>query len=106
MGRFCGQTPKQAANKAFSQIIRKYNCDDVDQCDDVTFAVSECTRGSTKKTYHYNGKRVKLEQPVTYMVGDKKIQCNHSNVIKKVICDPANNNNALHESTEISLDNA
>jgi hypothetical protein len=44
------------------------------------FAIQETTRGSNKKVYHYQGKRVKLAQPIVLELKDKK-----TGDVKKVV---------------------
>lgn len=83
-GRYNGDSPYQAANKALSEIIRNRvkNSESVD-CE-INFYLVESTKGSGKKSHQYTGKRIKLENPVTYKVGDQEIVKNFKNVLKKV----------------------
>ena len=83
-GRYNGDSPYQAANKALSEIIRNRvkNSEPVD--DEINFYLVESTKGSGKKSHQYTGKRIKLENPVTYKVGDQEIVKNFKNVLKKV----------------------
>lgn len=83
-GRYNGDSPYQAANKALSEIIRnkvKVN-EAVDS--EINFFLVESTKGSTKKVHQYVGKRVQLETPVVYKVGDQDIIKNYKNILKKV----------------------
>lgn len=81
-GRFSGTKPKQAANKAFTHIIKEngYN-------GPITFGVIDCTRGSKHKTYTYTGEKQHLEQPTTVTIGTgpnaKTISYNYHNKITK-----------------------
>jgi hypothetical protein len=65
-GRYCGKKPKQAANKAFSSIVKELNKNgenggvDVD----INYSVKECTRHSKHKEYKYVGKRESLHEAV------------------------------------------
>jgi len=72
-GRFTGDTPYQAANKALSKYYRVNGAD----AEDVLFSIRESTRGSKRLVYHYNGSRSKLDVPVEYPItsasGEKKV---------------------------------
>jgi hypothetical protein len=83
-GRYNGDSPYQAANKALSEIIRNRvkNSESVDG--EINFYLVESTKASSKKSHQYTGKRIKLENPVTYKVGDQEIVKNFKNVLKKV----------------------
>ena len=87
-GRYNGESPYQAANKALSEIIRTKvkNNQVIDQ--DITFFLVESTKGSNKKIHKYIGKRIKLPEPVTYVVknGDKEqtITKEFKNILRKV----------------------
>jgi len=66
-GRYCGKKPKQAANKAFSSIIKDLKKNDNEEGAvnvDINFSIKECTRNSKHKEYRYIGKRESLETPV------------------------------------------
>lgn len=80
-GRFTGLTPYQAANKALSKYFRESKNTD----DEVTFSICESTRNSKKNVYTYNGRRHKLEVPVTYKIQDgREIVKNFKNTLKKI----------------------
>jgi len=61
--------PKDKASSAFSEICQKNK--EKGECS-YKFAIQETTRGSDKKIYHYQGKRVKLSKPVVLKLKDKK----------------------------------
>jgi hypothetical protein len=65
-GRYCGKKPKQAANKAFSSIIKELNANGKNEGVnvDIHFSIMECTRNSKRKEYRYMGKREVLPEPV------------------------------------------
>jgi hypothetical protein len=66
-GRFTGLTPYQAANKALSKYFR--NNDNVNiNGEEIIFHIKESTRGSKRSTYAYKGKRIKLEEAITYQI--------------------------------------
>jgi hypothetical protein len=69
--------PKDKASSAFSEICQKNK--EKGECS-YKFAIQETTRGSDKKVYHYQGKRVKLEKPVVLELKDKK-----TGKVKKVV---------------------
>ena len=83
-GRYNGDSPYQAANKALSEIIRNRVKNSESVNDDIIFYLVESTKGSLKKSHQYTGKRIKLENPVTYKVGEQEIIKNYKNVLKKV----------------------
>jgi WD40 repeat protein len=61
--------PKDKASTAFSEICKKNK--KKGECS-YKFAIQETTRGSNKKVYHYEGKRVKLAKPIVLELKDKK----------------------------------
>ena len=83
-GRYNGDSPYQAANKALSEIIRNKvkNSETVDE--EINFYLVESTKGSKKKSHQYVGKRIQLETPVIYKVGEQQIVKNYKNILKKV----------------------
>ncbi len=85
-GRYSGINPKQAANKAFSSILR--NSDDPDNLGEVSFCMVECTSDSNKK-YFYIGKRETLAVPMQITIGEgvdaKVITYKYNNKIIKDI---------------------
>jgi hypothetical protein len=85
-GRYNGVFPLQAANKALSEIIKnkKKNNDFDLKGGDINFSLIECTKGSNKKTYQYSGNRIKLENPVEYVVNGNTITKNYKNIIRKI----------------------
>lgn len=84
-GRFSGTKPKQAANKAFTSIVKAKG----GQLGGgrIKFSIQECTRGSKQKRYNYIGSRVALENPVEILIGkdgdSKKIVYRFNNRIMK-----------------------
>jgi hypothetical protein len=69
--------PKDKASSAFSEICQKNK--EKGECS-YKFAIQETTRGSNKKVYHYQGKRVKLSKPVVLKLKDSK-----SGEVKEVV---------------------
>jgi len=66
-GRYCGRKPKQAANKAFSSIIKDMKKTGTQKGGvnvDINFSIRECTRNSRHKEYNYVGVREHLKDPV------------------------------------------
>jgi len=83
-GRYSGKKPKQAANKAYSSIVKKKGMEGGSPR--IQFSIKECTRGSRQKTYTYDGERIELEEPVIVNIkkGDKKtITYKFSNKLSK-----------------------
>jgi hypothetical protein len=79
-GRYCGKKPKQAANKAFSSIVKDMKKDGVTVTTDskleVPFTIKECTRNSKHKEYKYIGRRHLLKEPVKVSIenGDGSVK--------------------------------
>jgi hypothetical protein len=83
-GRYSGKKPKQAANKAYSSIVKKKGMEGGGP--KIQFSIKECTRGSRQKTYTYDGQRIELDNPVVVNIkkGDKKtITYKFSNKLSK-----------------------
>ena len=76
-GKVQTRGPKDKASTAFSEICKKNNMKG--ECS-YKFAIQETTRGSNKKVYHYEGKRVKLAKPIVLELQDKK-----TGDVKKVV---------------------
>lgn len=83
-GRYNGDSPYQAANKALSEIIRNKVKNSESVNEEINFYLVESTKGSKKKSHQYIGKRVQLENPVIYKVGEQEIIKNFKNILKKV----------------------
>lgn len=78
-GRYCGKKPKQAANKAFSSIIKDMKKNGNQQGGvnvDINFSIRECTRNSRHKEYNYVGLREQLQAPVEVKIknGDGSVK--------------------------------
>ena len=90
-GRYCGRKPKQAANKAFSSIIKdmKKNGNQKGGVNvDINFSIRECTRNSRHKEYNYIGVREHLKEPVAVDIKNedgsvKNITYSYKNKISK-----------------------
>ena len=76
-GKHQTRGPKDKASSAFSEICQKNK--DKGECS-YKFAIQETTRGSDKKVYHYQGKRVKLDKHVILELKDSK-----TGKVKKVV---------------------
>ena len=93
--RLVGKTPKQAANKALTALLRIVNkgkspTDSVTGTDfSASFTIRETTRGSKGKEYMYFGKREKLASPSVYSIKvdgqSREIVNNYRNVVVKVV---------------------
>lgn len=79
--------PKDKASTAFSELCQKNK--KKEECK-FTFSIQETTRGSDKKIYHYEGKRVKLAKAITLKLKDKRtgkvkeVVKRYNNVIKSL----------------------
>lgn len=84
-GRYNGDSPYQAANKALSEIIRNRVKNSQPDDVDINFFLVESTKGSGKKTHQYLGRRTKLQVPVEYEVANgQTIKKEYKNVLRKV----------------------
>ena len=87
-GRYNGESPYQAANKALSEIIRNKVKKGEPVDEEITFFLIESTKDSKKKIHPYLGKRTKLAEPVKYKVknGDKEqeITKEYKNILRKI----------------------
>ena len=87
-GRYNGESPYQAANKALSEIIRNKVKKEEPTDEEITFFLIESTKDSKKKIHQYLGKRTKLPEPVKYKVknGDKEqeITKEYKNILRKI----------------------
>ena len=84
-GRYNGESPYQAANKALSEIVRTKekngNMDDAE----ISFFLVESTKNSSKKQHQYVGRRIKLDVPIEYPVANGiTIKKEHKNFLRKV----------------------
>ncbi len=61
--------PIDKASTAFTELCHKQGMKG--DCK-MTFSIKETTHGSNKKTYHYEGKRIKLSPAVILKIKDKK----------------------------------
>lgn len=80
-GRYSGRKPKQAAIKAFTNILKVYNVAGK-SISKIDFGVAETTRDSLRLTYWFSGERTALDKPVEIMVGEKLCHYTFSNTIK------------------------
>lgn len=74
-GRYSGLKPKQAANKAFTSLLKRLIEQEAEDKTSVVgneynFTIIECTRGRKHKEFHYTGIRKELPKPVEV----KKVQ--------------------------------
>ncbi|AYV84426.1 MAG: hypothetical protein Hyperionvirus25_12 [Hyperionvirus sp.] len=93
-GRLCGLKPKQAANKAFTSLLKHMKkSGQVYAGGKINFSIVECTRGSKHNTYCYIGERKPLQSPVDVHIKvknkegeavEKKVTYFHKNHVKKV----------------------
>ena len=69
-GRYSGKKPKQAASKALTGILKLYKSSGI-KSDKVKFGVIECTRGSRRKRYYYQGEKSQLPKPLIVKITKK-----------------------------------
>lgn len=80
-GRYTGDSPYQAANKAFSEYSKKNKLENKD----TKFTLIETTKGSNNKEHQYIGNRILLDSPIKYIINDgKEITKYYKNNIKKI----------------------
>jgi hypothetical protein len=72
MGRFTGMKPKQAANKAFSAIMKHMKESGNDLEKSACFKIKETTKGDNGKEYMFIGVREKLNEPFNIEMKDGK----------------------------------
>ena len=84
VGRYTGDSPYQAASKAFSEYIRDRKRNKQTTSGVFKFTLIETTQNSGHKSYTYNGKRVKLSKPIVYNVKNNRIVKEYKNQIQKI----------------------
>jgi hypothetical protein len=62
-GRFSAKSPKAAASKAMSSILKRRKDAGISAKGKIHFSIRETTRGSNKKVRFYTGERVKSDNP-------------------------------------------
>ena len=86
-GRFSGIKPKQAANKAFSSLLKLRNSSSMTTDGKIAYTLQECTRRSKHKMYYYIGERKQLTEPTMVKINNgseqKTIEYKFSNKILK-----------------------
>ena len=83
-GRYTGNSPSQAASKAFTEYIRNRKKNKQTTNGSFMFTLVESTQNSNHKAYNYQGKRVKLSEPIEYTVGNNIIVKKYKNKINKI----------------------
>jgi hypothetical protein len=83
-GRYNGDSPYQAANKALSEIVRNFIKEGGDANAEHVFWLIESSKYSKKRVHQYRGKRCQLDEPVKYQIGDSTITKHHKNELKKI----------------------
>ena len=98
-GRYNGDSPYQAANKALSEIIRSKVKNNENVNEEIRFFLVESTKHSHKKTHEYSGRRVKLDEPVQYTVsGNQVITKEFKNYLRKVKRQPVNRTRRVRQT--------
>lgn len=111
LGCFCGKTPKQAASKIFSSIIKKIPEENGLPEGWLNFALKEITEGSNNSIYHCSGQCTKLDEPYQITIGGVNKTFSFKNEIKRAICQKIcqwriNFNINLKQNGECEGDNA
>lgn len=102
IGRFCGLKPKQAACKALTSIYKLMNTQNKNIDESVNFSLTETTKNSRHKTYHFSGERKKLDEPISIeIIGKDGIKSTityaYNNVVK---CAGSINNDDQNEKQQ------
>ena len=92
MSRLKAKTPKGAANKALSILLKMKDTNGKKEIygedKQVFFSIQESTRMSKKSVYKYRGYRIKLDNPTTYEIKSggsvKRIENKYTNKVYKV----------------------
>lgn len=82
-GRYLHKEPKGAAMKAYTEIAKNLSSGTQKFKKTLTITIRETTKGSAKKEYTYNIRRVKLSDPVETLVKSK--DKNNKTVTKSII---------------------
>ena len=82
-GRYLANTPKGAANKAFSTLSRIIDLKYTNHKNLMVFTIRETTRNNNNnyKEYKYVGTRVELVEPHKVKRGNKNIEYRFRNII-------------------------
>ena len=84
-GRYNGDSPYQAANKALSEIVRTREKNGQMDDTEISFFLVESTKNSSRKQHQYIGRRIKLDVPIEYPVANGiTIKKEHKNYLRKV----------------------
>ena len=93
-GRLCGLKPKQAANKAFTSLLKHMKkSGNAYTGGKIVFTIVECTRGSKHGKYCYEGERKSLKDPVAVPIKitdpegkqhEKVVTYYNKNFVKKI----------------------
>lgn len=89
IGRYTGNTPRQAASKAFTRLIQEKKRNNVEIANPTTVRVRECTRGSPRKEFVYSCDQVELSSPQSLVINlpngeNKTITYRYRNQIHKI----------------------
>jgi hypothetical protein len=90
IGRYTGETPKQAGSKAFTKLVQRTKKEGGKVPKKINIYLRESTRRSNRKTYGYVASRRQLEEPQELEIQDattgetKRITYYYRNDIKKI----------------------
>ena len=80
-GRYKSDSPKRAAQKAFTQLSRMIDLKNSNKKNLLVFSIKETTNNSNNKQYKYVGTRVELHEPVVIKKNGKMIISLHHTII-------------------------
>ena len=84
-GRYTGDSPYQAANKALSELIRRRKKAGKSTTSKINFTLIESTKGSKHRQHQYTGKRLKLKVPITYETKEGTVvEKKYKNQLRKI----------------------
>lgn len=90
IGRYTGDTPKQAGSKAFTKLVQRSKASGKKMTGNTNIYLRESTRQSNRKTYGYVASRRKLDEPQQLEILDgetgetKQITYYYRNDVKKI----------------------
>lgn len=82
-GRYTAAKSKQAASKAFSKELQRDGLNK--NCEYFLYLIEVTVGANRRKIYKFKCKRIMLEHPETFNIGDKVVIYKHRNEIKKKV---------------------
>lgn len=99
-GKFSGYTPKYAANKALTSILKEKKLNNENVTNEIYFSIIECTGNNSYQKFNFLGKRVQLKNPLTVTInnGDgthSNITYGYTNKVKQIFSNQINKDEPL-----------